>query len=290
MEFLGRDIKHADGKIATYTAGMGPVVVFLHGGPGDTHHYLRKMVEPLRDEFTCVLYDQRGTGGSQLSELTYETLAIERHLEDLELIRNALGGGKLTLVGHSWGASLALMMACHKPESVEKVALLSMGPLDEEMASVTSANLEHVLLPMERLEWQRLRKERKDALATGNEEWVLSIDEALMELRVRAWIYRPELRESFLKDYFEEPPPNRVINQFMARDALRFFRWSDLDRLRARVLIGQGVQDYVPLQQAFRIRERVGRVEIRLWNECAHLPWYDQPDLFYWDLKSFLTS
>jgi proline iminopeptidase len=290
MEFIERVLIHSEGKLATYVAGTGPQLVFVHGGPGETNHSIRKLALPLLAQYQCILYDQRGNGGSALEELSFESLAINKHFDDLMQIRQAYGIEKLTLIGHSWGAILSLMFAAANPTIVERVILLGLGPLDEEMSAVANANLLRVLLPEERQQWQRLRRERKEAMAAGQENRLQAIEGAILDLRVRACIYRPELREAYLQDYSMCPPINRAINEVVAREALQVFRWSSLDTISAKLFIGQGLQDYVPLQQAFRIRERLGRVEIRLWNECGHLPWYDQPQLMYWDLKSFLSG
>jgi len=34
-----------DGDLAVYSFGSGPPVIFLHGGPGDTHDYMKRMAE-----------------------------------------------------------------------------------------------------------------------------------------------------------------------------------------------------------------------------------------------------
>jgi alpha/beta hydrolase fold len=77
----------ADLQLAWYEAGDGPAVVFLHGGPGDDHSYLRPLAEPLSRQFRCILYDQRGSGHSHLRELHGETLHITRFFDDLEALR-----------------------------------------------------------------------------------------------------------------------------------------------------------------------------------------------------------
>src|SRR6266542_3900438 len=86
-------------------------VVFLHGGPGMDHRYLVPAAAPFTDAFRCVLYDQRGDGASVLERVTVETVDVARYVEDLDVLRTELGLERLTLVGHSWGASLALHYA-----------------------------------------------------------------------------------------------------------------------------------------------------------------------------------
>jgi proline iminopeptidase len=105
----------ADLQLAWYEAGDGPAIVFLHGGPGDDHSYLRPFAEPLTRQFRCILYDQRGSGQSHLTELHEETLHITRFFDDLEALRLHLAQPRLRLVGHSWGATLALLYGISFP-------------------------------------------------------------------------------------------------------------------------------------------------------------------------------
>src|SRR5258706_16466752 len=55
-----------DLDIAWHDAGNGPPVLFLHGGPGHDHQFMRALAAPLTQQFRCVLADQRGTGKSHL--------------------------------------------------------------------------------------------------------------------------------------------------------------------------------------------------------------------------------
>jgi proline iminopeptidase len=140
-----------DGTLAWYDAGAGPTVVWINGGPGDDHHYLRTVAAPFTARLRCVLYDQRGCGGSRLERLDAATLDVARFVADLEALRDALGEERLRLVGHSWGATLALLYAAAHPECTERVALVGMGPTDDEMDAVAAANLLKPLSAAERV-------------------------------------------------------------------------------------------------------------------------------------------
>src|SRR5438093_13502764 len=73
--------------LACCDAGEGPPLLFLHGGPGDDHRFLRPMAEPLAHRFRCVLYDQRGSGRSRMDRLDDTTLRMNGFLADLEALR-----------------------------------------------------------------------------------------------------------------------------------------------------------------------------------------------------------
>ena len=81
--------------------GSGLPILWLPGGPG-LDNYLHPVARAFPD-FRNVLPDPRGTGRSQ-GEPHGLTVAVQ----DLEDLRRALGLDRWLLLGHSWGADLAL--------------------------------------------------------------------------------------------------------------------------------------------------------------------------------------
>lgn len=81
-----------------------PLLV-LHGGPGFTHEYVRSLGE-LSRERPVVFYDQLGCGRSERPrDLSLWT--VERSVEELEQVRQALHLDRIHLLGQSWGTMLA---------------------------------------------------------------------------------------------------------------------------------------------------------------------------------------
>ncbi len=279
----------SDLNLAWYDRGNGPTVLLLHGGPGDEHSYLRPVAEPLCEQFRCVLYDQRGTGGSVLGILDETTLDVGRFVDDLEALRVELGIERLNLVGHSWGADLGLLYGATHPQRVDRLVLAGLGPLTDEMSAVAAANLMHPLSRDEREEWANLALQRRVALQQGDEEAIREIDAALMPMRVRAWFYSPEKAMQFLKTYLSGPFPNRIINRHVNNSYREVSILDKLDRLKAPVLIMYGYQDFEPITQAYLLQQRMPQARICLLNECGHLPWLEQPEAFYQELTRFLA-
>jgi proline iminopeptidase len=104
-----------------------PLVVVLHGGPGGDHRSLLAL-EALADGHRVLFYDQRGAGLSQ--RVPPERLTVADHLADLDALIGAQGGGPALLVGHSWGAMLAIAYMGHRPEAVARAVLIEPGFLD----------------------------------------------------------------------------------------------------------------------------------------------------------------
>jgi len=107
MEWQERTISISDGQLVWYEAGTGPTVLFLSGGPGDDHQYLRPLAAPLTDKWRCILLDQRGVGKSLLHRKDAETVSLPRFLDDLEQLRVSRGLERRTLAGHPLAAPRA---------------------------------------------------------------------------------------------------------------------------------------------------------------------------------------
>ena len=109
------------GGSRVWTAGSGPTVVVVHGGPGFNHKYLTRSLLPLSPHFRLVFYDQRSRGAISPAALTEQLRRI--------LVAAAVDGPPVVLA-HSWGTYLAF--ACLTlPDSpaVRGAVLVSPVPL-----------------------------------------------------------------------------------------------------------------------------------------------------------------
>lgn len=93
----------AGGVIVYYkTVGRGDPLVIVHGGPGASHDYLLPNLYALARTHRLVFIDERGSGRSpRLQDPAAYT--VENMAEDVEAVRQALGLGKISLLGHSYG-------------------------------------------------------------------------------------------------------------------------------------------------------------------------------------------
>ncbi len=127
----------------------GPDVVLLHGGPG-APGYLAPVARELAGSFRVIEPFQRGSG--------HEPLTVARHVADLhELVEACFAEGRIGIVGHSWGAMLALAYAAAHPDSVACLALIGCGTFDATARERLEANRkermgEDLLRRLERLE------------------------------------------------------------------------------------------------------------------------------------------
>ncbi len=133
-----------------------PVLVFVHGWLL-SRHYWQPLVQLLKSEYQCLIYDARGFGESQISEqsvakslasVSAENSSVEQHrlgidlnvdadksqdyslngyANDLGHLLESLGIEQAWLVGHSLGGSVALWAADLYPEIVQGVICLNAG-------------------------------------------------------------------------------------------------------------------------------------------------------------------
>jgi pimeloyl-ACP methyl ester carboxylesterase len=120
-----------DAELEFDDQGSGEPVIFIHGsGPADS--FLPVAVEPaVRDDYRVIRYHRRGSAGSSPVQ---GPVAMTRQAADCGALLAALGIAKAHVVGHSYGAAVALQLALDAPEAVQTLALFELA-----MLSVPSA-------------------------------------------------------------------------------------------------------------------------------------------------------
>ncbi|UDL89939.1 alpha/beta hydrolase [Mesorhizobium sp. PAMC28654] len=101
--------------------GSGPAIFLIHG-IGARRAGWSKLVEALKDKFTCISYDLRGHGDSPLPS---DRFGLEDLVDDLEHLRAKLGIERAHLAGHSLGGMIGPAYARRFPDRVLSVGLLS---------------------------------------------------------------------------------------------------------------------------------------------------------------------
>jgi proline-specific peptidase len=121
-------------------------IVMLHGGPGGTHaHFLTALA--LADERPVILYDQLDSGQSDRPN-DPKNWRVSRFVDEIELVRRALGVERWHLLGHSWGGTVALEYGARRPAALRGLALAS--PLVSTRSWIADANLLRTQLPADK--------------------------------------------------------------------------------------------------------------------------------------------
>src|SRR5215475_6931089 len=106
--------------------GEGPPVVLLHGFP-DSGRLWRHQVPALAGAgFQVIVPDLRGYGRSDKPEAV-EDYSLMHIAGDVLAILADLNVPRAHVVGHDWGAALAWALATFRPDTVDHLAVLSVG-------------------------------------------------------------------------------------------------------------------------------------------------------------------
>ena len=121
----GQMIDVTGGRVWAEIVGDGPgtPLLVLHGGPGVPSYYLDSL-RALASERPVVLYDQLGCGRSDRPADT-SLYRAERFVAEVGQVRDALGLGRVHLLGQSWGGMLAAMYALTAPPGLASLVLAS---------------------------------------------------------------------------------------------------------------------------------------------------------------------
>lgn len=112
----------------------GPVIVFAHafGGSGDSW---RLVAPAFEEDFTVVVYDNVGAGGSDRAAydpVKYDSL--HGYADDVIEIIEALDTEGVTFVGHSVSATVGMLAANRRPELFGRLIMVGPSPryLDDD--------------------------------------------------------------------------------------------------------------------------------------------------------------
>jgi proline iminopeptidase len=123
-------------RIAGSTRGTTPLVI-LHGGPGgNAYVFEHTQGRSLEQYATLIYYDQRG-GGRSAAPIDPNAYGMDLLVADLEALRTHLGIAKISLLGFSFGAELALEYAVAHPDKVERMVLQSPNAGDYRRMAIT---------------------------------------------------------------------------------------------------------------------------------------------------------
>jgi proline iminopeptidase len=262
----------------TGTATSAPPVVILHGGPGlwDDYAVLAEML----DDLTVVRrFDQRGCGRSGPSDVQ----TMQRLAQDIDELRTYWGHEQILVVGHSFGATLALVYAATYPDRAAGVVYLSgVGIGDWRTAYYEESNRRMTPAQRDRLEVL------SDADRTPEEE---------LEFRVLSWFTSHADRMQATAWALEEASVDLPIN-FAANRALgaEIRSWPDdyvaglAATLPVHVTYIHGDGDPRP---AFAVRDLAAHTPhhtFHLLPGAGHSPWRERPELLRQVLRSAVRS
>jgi proline iminopeptidase len=127
-------INIGDTRLHIVERGSGYPLIVLHGGPGLDHHMFGDYLDPLTNEFRLILVDQRAQGLSDICP--DETWTLGQMARDVTSLASSLGLDKYAVLGHSYGAFVALQNAVDLPGAASQTIVSSGLPSAKYLESV----------------------------------------------------------------------------------------------------------------------------------------------------------
>ena len=117
-------IKYSNGHLYFHHYGEGETVIFLNGGLINHYSQLAEMARETGKFFHVILTEQRGTGKSIPIPFDSTTLNMQTAVDDIKLVLENQKLKQVSILGHSWGAMLAIAFASQYPKMVKSLILV----------------------------------------------------------------------------------------------------------------------------------------------------------------------
>lgn len=119
---VGRFVDAGGVRMHVEVRGSGPAVVLVHGAAGVLHDFPTPLRESFARMHTVIAFDRPGHGFSSHGP---RRLDADGNLRAMRDAARALGVTRATIVGHSYGAALALRWALDAPDEVAAVVAVA---------------------------------------------------------------------------------------------------------------------------------------------------------------------
>jgi proline iminopeptidase len=257
-----------DARLFYEVTGTGEPIIVIHGGPGLDHAYLRPGLDALTTRNTLIYYDQRGTGRST-SELTATAINLDTFVEDIDALRQVLGFERIGVLGHSFGALLAIEYAARHPESTR--ALILMNPVEpgSRFAEETA----------ERQRSRRTAEDAEELAQLRGSEAVAARDPGTLgrmyRLSFRAVMRNPDRVDELSLDLASATARNGQDVAALLGASMQSVDWWDrLASIAAPTLVLQGRYDAPPLEMGRTLAEAFpsGTYEVL---DSGHFPYLE---------------
>ena len=244
-------------KINFEVYGSGEALLCLHGNRDSSAVY-KKLAEAMKKDFCIICPDLRGHGGSKY---TGQPFAITDMVEDMIALLDQLTVERVSILGHSLGSTLALLLALKQPERVEKLVLVG-----------SAASFEP---PFERPSvGQTITKEIVEKVHKAAETYFFTEKHA-------------EVKEFILRGWASMPPAMHQLMVSIKHPDLT----EVLERIKQPVLLLCGQEDKItPVSKSLELNQKLQNSRLLVIPEAGHFVFLEEENKVYKAVTSFLKE
>ena len=253
-----------------------PTVVLLHGGPS-VYGYMQTLGKQL-DGVRVLDYAQAGAVENPSPDRVVD---LDAHVADLHaIIRKHCGDGPPFLLGHSWGADLALIYAASHPEAVRHVIALGTAPLSQQPEDILAASMAHRLGEETMAKLDILDQQLRNALVQldndpSHTEALNRLAEQRLKLVDPAYHWDPATSSRIPNCSFDFP-------SFLSSKASLWKRIqageipSLLRQIQAPVSALHGAEDVIPCEATLEFLQlHIPRLQVHRFQKAGHFLWLE---------------
>jgi L-proline amide hydrolase len=260
-------------------------LLLLHGGPGVTHDYLEPIGALAQAGRRVIFYDQLGCGRSATPS-NPDMWTVDLYVEEVDVVRRALGLDRVHILGQSWGGMLGMEYALTRPEG-----LMSLIVADSPASMrqwVEEANRLREELPPE-VQATLLRHEA--AGTTDTPEY-----QEAMQVFYRRHVCRADPMPEYVARSFANMEANPEVYHTMNGPSEfhvvgKIKDWditSRLPEIEVPTLVISGKYDEATPLIAGTVHAGIRDSQWVMFEESSHLPHAEEPELFLKVVGEFL--
>ena len=279
----GRLVTIGDTRLNVVERGGGYPLLVLHGGPGVDHCMFGDYLDPLGDEHRLLLVDQRAQGRSDRPP--EETWTLEQMAADVVELARALGLERYAVLGHSYGAFVALQNAVDFPGAAAQTVVSSGVPGTRFLADI-DANLA-ALEPVELRERVTASWQREKQVRTAGEVESLLRDQWPFHFR--------EVSDELIADY-----ERRTAGAAYSPDVLRRFANEQYGAIEVEERLGEVTQPVLVLagrhdrtcsvRAAEATAAGVPNAELVVFEQSGHMTFVEENERYLEVVRDFLAG
>ena len=254
---------------------------------GNSIYYPRIFSSTLRGHLRMVFIDHRGFAPPPNRQVDTTDFPLDTLIEDMELVRKSLSLGRIAVIGHSGHAYMALEYAKRYPQYVSHVIMIGIGSTMDNANEIAAEQYWRDSASSERkavLE-ENLRRFPDSLLAN------LSPSERYIRDYVRygavCW-YNPRFDSTPL---WEDSNVNTDVMSYIWGQVFpRLDIKKGLDKFDRPVFLALGRFDFfiAPPSAWDPLRTKFKNLTIKVFEQSAHTPQYEQAEFFDKELLSWM--
>ncbi|MFN2466153.1 MAG: alpha/beta fold hydrolase [Candidatus Dormibacteria bacterium] len=271
-ELEPRHVKVGRASVFHYDIGTGPPIVLVHGFNHHAEAWVRNMAVLAAAGHRVIAPDLPGFGRSGVPRMKY---SLRGYADFLFKFLDTLDVQRSHLVGSSMGGAIVLKAALLDPTrvitvtGVDPAGMFDSVPKTWALAAnpVVRAALRQVMGRRRMLEWSHARAYHNQKLSSARQVDVMA--------------------EAYSQPGYKDHILGMAETMLLKPDDGML--WEQLPGLKRPSLIMWGRQDRtLPVSHAYRAAQRIRGAELKIYDQCGHLPMYEQADAFNRDLLAFI--